>query len=760
MGAAFGNRKTFRAPLSAYSNGSVRAVLLLLAALPVLYLATGGLFPRIQELLGSTMDGAPGSGVHLLPLNNPDAIIWSSGSVFDGFESKYFCSENASAAEHKPTLLFEQPVVQQATSQSAKDSDVDLLVGILSACDSAGRRDIVRQTWQRLQTAQHGTWRAVFVLGNCDSQAVMEEQQRYGDLLFTSPKESYYVLTRKVLEFFSYAVSVNASYALKTDDDAFIFIDRVLQELKGMDSTCLYWGSHSRGYLPHWWQVYGKRNEHMHVLTVPTVKWYIPPDDLTLINEVPYMPGGAYILSSNLIKQVLLSQTVVPDHLPEDATIASLVGKSLVKQCSCADSRHIKDVDGFQGLRLMDIDGTGSDVEACELSNVVHRSLTIHGLHEASQLTQILRVATTPLMRCEDSQYFNTTKTHLSYAKPSDRYSAIWGRPLPNRGHHSVYGEALAYSEMVHTATPWEVEYCPACTGDRPMSYQYLLRALKHLGIESRTPAGFRRAYAEISKLKPDQAGLQDTSELVPMAALLTAPAGGISWCQKLEWAVQVAEMVVDLSQERLLLCDLHLKRVYVNSSSLHAVLSAGRSQWMYSETRFRSDAWCFSDAQCHACFKPSITQPMAWLPEASCNATTGRCQGFDGTSQASAALEYAISPLLEGIAEENFELWLQVSALKATLTAPREDLSTAVTDDSRAYELLASLRGLSQEHGSHACAEGHREATAKKVAVHTKGAGSPKGSSAKASRKEIAGSLTEEEGGGPSMTDLPETKG
>mmetsp|Transcript_19193 Transcript_19193/g.53525 ORF Transcript_19193/g.53525 Transcript_19193/m.53525 type:complete len:121 (-) Transcript_19193:46-408(-) len=85
--------------------------------------------------------------------------------------------------------------------------------------------------------------------------------------------------------------------------------------------------------------------------------------------------------------------------------------------------------------------------------------------------------------------------------------------------------------------------------------------------------------------------------------------------------------MLVDLGQRRLLLCDLDLPRVYINITSLSATISAGRVQWGYGEERFHSNAWCFSDEQCHACFKTSLADDMLWIPEASCDASTGRCR-------------------------------------------------------------------------------------------------------------------------------------
>jgi hypothetical protein len=89
----------------------------------------------------------------------------------------------------------------------------------------------------------------------------------------------------------------------------------------------------------------------------------------------------------------------------------------------------------------------------------------------------------------------------------------------------------------------------------------------------------------------------------------------------------KISEMLVDLSEQRLLLCDLSPERTYINTTTGSVVISAGKAQWTYSANRrYHSDAWCFSHAQCEACFKTSHEQPMAWLPEAQCSAETKQC--------------------------------------------------------------------------------------------------------------------------------------
>lgn len=100
--------------------------------------------------------------------------------------------------------------------------------------------------------------------------------------------------------------------------------------------------------------------------------------------------------------------------------MAALMGRQ--DDCSCADSRHIKDVDEFQGIRLMSSgvskdgplqlrplnkcleqsthflsfpDSTAADARPCELSNVIYRSITIHGLRDPELHHEVMRYGLT-----------------------------------------------------------------------------------------------------------------------------------------------------------------------------------------------------------------------------------------------------------------------------------------------------------------------------------------------------------------------------
>jgi hypothetical protein len=145
--------------------------------------------------------------------------------------------------------------------------------------------------------------------------------------------------------FFDYAHSVGAEYTLKTDDDSYVFTDRVLTELQRLPRSCLYWGQANR--LPP------ARLYKTSALSVPLHKWYIPKTHyMTMLEQTVYMQGGGYLLSRDLVARVAQRAEEPPAHLPEDAVMARMVGTETAEACMCSDLRMVKAAADFQGVDL------------------------------------------------------------------------------------------------------------------------------------------------------------------------------------------------------------------------------------------------------------------------------------------------------------------------------------------------------------------------------------------------------------------------
>ncbi len=64
------------------------------------------------------------------------------------------------------------------------------------------------------------------------------------------------------------------------------------------------------------------------------------------------MQGGGYILSRNLVAQVAAREEEPPEHLPEDAIVARMIGSDKVRSCMCSDTRNVKEAYSFQNIDL------------------------------------------------------------------------------------------------------------------------------------------------------------------------------------------------------------------------------------------------------------------------------------------------------------------------------------------------------------------------------------------------------------------------
>lgn len=108
-------------------------------------------------------------------------------------------------------------------------------------------------------------------------------------------------------------IQENAKYTMKTDDDSFVFIDRVVAELQRLSASqqptvdgsqpLLYWGRRCSVPL-----LTDNSNPKLQLLSESVSKWYYPPHYLEHFEGTAYMCGAAYLLSQSLAKKVLAEE--------------------------------------------------------------------------------------------------------------------------------------------------------------------------------------------------------------------------------------------------------------------------------------------------------------------------------------------------------------------------------------------------------------------------------------------------------------------
>jgi len=553
-------------------------------------------------------------------------VINGPGSIFGRMHQQVVCPgvAPAPAVPYAPRVLFPLSRAQPRRTSVGHDwqgGHLPLLVGVLSSCHGSSARSVARETWQRLAPPAGSTWRSVFVMSHSCEAELAEEQQEHRDLQFFHVPEGYYSLTAKVLQFFAFAQEVSAKYTLKTDDDTFLFVDRLLEELEliqQMRSRCLYWGYDAR--MPAW-QVYYK-----HDIAVPLTKWYLPFSDFKLLAGTAYMTGGAYLLSKNLLPKLSRAELPWTSHMPEDAVVGRMLDVETFAECSCSDRRFLKYVDFFQGVELFH-----QGITECERADISRRVLSLHGVKSASSMREIFRYATVDhASACAEAWAPAVLNSSLA---AMDKTYSMWGRQIPEQARQRAFhGEDLQRDLLLRHAKvkdPWEARtrFTPLETVWSPLN----LTAVK----EARHRAWELLPLAFVLKSLDHQ----------PASLGQLRTTGGVPWCVRLHWVNQVLSLMEALSEQHTLLCDLTPRSFYVNATTMDVVLGRGKLMTLVSppERPFFASRSCFSHRQCAGCFPDN---PLA-RSEIGCRNATSSCAGFDTYTQLKVSADMLLKEVL-----------------------------------------------------------------------------------------------------------------
>ena len=136
-----------------------------------------------------------------------------------------------------------------SNSHATRTFKTFLLIMVPILPSSFGSRDMIRTTWYKGLNDSEDTMLR-FAMGiegvdtNLTEQLVAENNTHHDLLFFDNLKENKSVLTNKTLMLMQWAYSnVNFTYFLKCDDDTYVFVQRMLNELRKRPTTKrLYYG--------------------------------------------------------------------------------------------------------------------------------------------------------------------------------------------------------------------------------------------------------------------------------------------------------------------------------------------------------------------------------------------------------------------------------------------------------------------------------------------------------------------------------------
>lgn len=213
--------------------------------------------------------------------------------------------------------------VENRTAEFLPRQDCLLHLGVFTAPEDIIPRMVIRESWGKLAKALGVP--VTFVTANKVLPPHMQlllstEGAVFNDVIrFDSFDDSYYNLFEKTLAWFSWASTHSqCAFVMKMDQDSYPRLSVLLNSLHSIPS-----GAHCIGTM---WGSFDAKKRNATVIHNKDSPWYLA-DQYPHPVFPPYMSGGAYILSRNLVNLVSISSPSTMVYRLEDAGLGILVAK-------------------------------------------------------------------------------------------------------------------------------------------------------------------------------------------------------------------------------------------------------------------------------------------------------------------------------------------------------------------------------------------------------------------------------------------------
>ncbi|KAG8366351.1 hypothetical protein BUALT_Bualt17G0070800 [Buddleja alternifolia] len=172
---------------------------------------------------------------------------------------------------------------------------LNLFVGVFSTANNFKRRMAVRRSWMQYPEVRSGQVAVRFFVGLHKNKMVNEElwneARTYEDIQLMPFVDYYSLITWKTIAICIFGTEVvSAKFIMKTDDDAFVRVDEMLNSLERTNTT--------RGLL------YGLINSDAQPQRSPDSKWYISPEEWRDDKYPPFAHGPGYAVSNDIARTV------------------------------------------------------------------------------------------------------------------------------------------------------------------------------------------------------------------------------------------------------------------------------------------------------------------------------------------------------------------------------------------------------------------------------------------------------------------------
>ncbi|KAG2622146.1 hydroxyproline O-galactosyltransferase GALT2-like [Panicum virgatum] len=173
------------------------------------------------------------------------------------------------------------------------EEPIQLFIGILSATNHFAERMAIRKTWMQFPAIQLGSVVARFFVALSHRKeinaALKKEAEYFGDIVILPFIDRYELVVLKTVAICQYGVqNVTADYIMKCDDDTFVRLDIVLQQITTYNRTLpLYLGNLNLLHRP-----------------LRSGKWAVTYEEWPEAVYPPYANGPGYVLSIDIARDI------------------------------------------------------------------------------------------------------------------------------------------------------------------------------------------------------------------------------------------------------------------------------------------------------------------------------------------------------------------------------------------------------------------------------------------------------------------------
>lgn len=211
-----------------------------------------------------------------------------------------------------------EPLNSARDLSPVKNVDAFLVFLILTGPNYFERRNVIRETWLSNFPSD---MKKYFVIGtkslSQEQVGTLEyEHSIHEDLVLLHDfHDSYFNLTSKVIQSFDWlSRNVNFEFVFKGDDDTFVNVERLYQELMRIKCDKLYWGFFD-----------GRAN------VKKTGQW-AESEWVLCDHYLPHARGGGYVLSRDLVEFIVKNAPLLKRYNSEDVSVGAWLAPLEVKR--------------------------------------------------------------------------------------------------------------------------------------------------------------------------------------------------------------------------------------------------------------------------------------------------------------------------------------------------------------------------------------------------------------------------------------------